>query len=419
MLGGNYAERAEKHSIVKEENNMMRILRWALLLMLPVAVFCMGERDALAFQPIVFGEEGAFLKIDYQGQLYGVVRDTGSGPDKTADTTDLFFRRNRLTFWGHGTDKYGFIVQLEYTGERRVNSLIVNDQPGKDFNVLDAYFMADFSNSFRVYAGKQKIQLTRENLEDCFEPLSLDRSLFIYTPFKHSRDTGLVVWGNIPELLMQYRLAVSKGKDNGDEPKSSLMYTGRVHVSLLDPEYAYGYKGTYLGAKKTLTLGAGVQYEPDAVFSDIVKKTGAKNYSAWTVDAFFEYPFKDAGAITLSGAYLQTKFDEAFKGSNPDPESIGIDGDKKGWYLKAGYLLPMKIGWGQVQPFVRYENWRFAQLNNVFDQKVKWFGTGLNYLINGQSLRITLEYAKTNFDKELNPQSKDFSTVTAMLQYRF
>lgn len=398
---------------------MTRLLRWALLLVLPVVVFFTGEMNALAFQPLVFGEEGAFLKIDYQGQLYGVVRDTGSGSDKESDTTDLFFRRNRLTFWGHGTDKYGFIVQLEYTGERRVDPLFVSDEPGKDFNVLDAYFMADFSNGFRFYAGKQKIQLTRENLEDCFEPLSLDRSLFIYTPFKHSRDTSLVFWGNIPELLMQYRLAVSKGKDKGDEPKSSLMYTARAHVSLLDPEYAYGYKGTYLGTKKTLTVGAGVQYEPDAVFSDTVSRTGKKNYTAWTVDAFLEYPFKDAGAVTLSGAYLQTKFDGAFKGSNPDPESLGIDGEKKGWYLKAGYLLPVKIGWGQVQPFVRYENWRFAQLNNVFDQKVSWFGGGLNYLINGQSLRVTVEYAKTNFDREPNPQSKDFSTVTAMLQYRF
>lgn len=398
---------------------MTRTLRWILLLLLPIAVCCIGEQVALGFEPIVFGEEGAFLKIDYQGQLYGVVRNTGSGPDRSSDTSDIFFRRNRLTFWGHGTDKYGFIVQLEYTGEQRVGPLLVSDQPGKDFSVLDAYFMADFSNYFRVYAGKQKIQLTRENLEDCFEPLSLDRSLFIYTAFKHSRDTGLVLWGNVPEALMQYRFAVSKGKDNGDEPKSSLMYTGRVHFSLLDPEYAYGYKGTYLGTKKVLTIGAGVQYEPDAVYSDVLNRTGSKNYTAWTVDAFLEYPFKDAGAVTLSGAYLKTDFGNAFKGSDPDPQSVGIDGDKKGWYVKAGYLLPMKIGWGQVQPFVRYENWNFASLNDVFGQKIKWFGGGLNYLIKGQSLRITVEYAKTNFDREVNVQSKDFSTVTAMLQYRF
>lgn len=419
MLANNAYRDTEQGPILKGEAMMKKIALWVLLVMLPAVVTCFLAQDALAFSPLVFGDEGAFLKIDYQGQLYGVLRDTGSGPDKTSDTSDLFFRRNRLTFWGHGTDKYGFIVQLEYTGERRVGPLAVSDTPGDDLSVLDAYFMADFSNSFRLYAGKQKIQLTRENLEDCFEPLSLDRSLFIYTPFKHSRDTGLVIWGNIPEALMQYRLAVSKGKDNGDEPESSFMYTGRIHFSVLDPEWAYGYKGTYLGTKKTLTFGAGYQYEPDAVYSDVSAKTGKKNYSAWTVDGFFEYPFKDAGAVTVSGAYLKTDFDSAFTGGNADPESLGVDGEKKGWYAKAGYLLPMKIGGGQLQPFVRYENWRFASLNNIFDQKIKWFGGGINYFINGQSLRVTLEYAKTNFDKEENNSSKDFSTLTAMLQYRF
>lgn len=398
-------------------------MKRAAIWFMPAALFTVllffSLTEAQAFEPILIGEEGAFLKIDFQGQLYGVIRDTGSGSDGTSDTNDLYFRRNRLTFWGHAKEKYGFIVQVEYTGERRVGSLYVSDEPGNDFYVLDAYFMADFSNSFRIYAGKQKIQLTRENNEDCFEPLSVDRSLFIYSPFKHSRDTGIVVWGNIPDAKMQYRLGISKGKDDSNEPKSSLMFTGRLHVSLLEPEYALGYKGTYLGTKKVLTLGAGVQYEPDAVYSDVAKKTGAKNYKAWTLDAFLEYPVENAGTFTLSSAYLATDFDDAYKGSDPDPESLGLDGDKRGWYVKAGFLFPSKIGPGQLQPFLRYEDWNFAKLDNVFDQKIKWIGGGINYLINGQNIRMTLEYSKTNFDKEADSISKDFNTVTAMLQYRF
>ncbi len=400
---------------------MKGIPKLILFLFVGAVLFCMGMPEARAFDPITFGEEGAFLKIDFQGQLYGVWRDTGSGPDKTANSTDLFFRRNRLSFWGHGNDIYGFILQIEYAGERDVESLVVNDDPGKDFSALDAYFMADYSNSFRIYAGKQKIQLTRENLEDCFEPLSLDRSLFIYTPFKHSRDTGVVVWGNIPEIQSQYRLEVSKGRDgnegnpaNGPAPKSSLMYTARFHVSLLEPEYAYGYKGTYLGEQKILTIGGGVQYEPDAVYSDIVAQTGAKNYSAWTADIFLNHPL-GGGAVTASAAYLKTSFNNAFEGSNPEPLALGIDGEKKGWYAKAGYLLPGK----KIQPFVRYEEWRFASLFDVLDQQLKWLGAGANYYVDGQSLRVTVEYARTNFDKQPNPDSQDFNTVTAMLQYRF
>ncbi len=394
---------------------MKAIPKLISFLLVGAFLFCVSATNAGAFEPIVFGEEGAFLKIDFQGQLYGVWRDTGSGPDKTSETTDIYFRRNRISFWGHGNDIYGFLVQIEYAGARIVEPLTVNGTPVTDFSALDAYFMADISNSFRIYAGKQKIQFTRENLEDCFEPLSIDRSLFIYTPFKHSRDTGVVFWGNIPDIKSQYRIEASNGNDDvANAPKSSLMYTGRFHVSLLEPEYAYGYKGTYLGEQKILTIGGGVQYEPSAVFSDITTKTGAKNYSAWTADVFFNYPL-GGGAVTASAAYLKTDFDEAYKGSNPDPQAIGIDGEKNGWYAKAGYLLPGK----KVQPFARYEEWNFASLFDVFDQKIKWTGVGVNYYIDGQSLRITVEYARTNFEKEANLQSKDFNTVTSMLQYRF
>ncbi len=375
--------------------------------------------NAHAFEPITFGQEGAFLKFDYQGQLYLQWRDTGSGPDGTKDTSDIYFRRNRLTFWAHGPGNYGGIVQLEYVGARNIDDLTVSDQPETSFSVLDAYFMYEPANEFRIYAGKQKIQFTRENLEDCFVPLTLDRSLFIYT-LDHSRDTGVVFWGNVPDVKGQYRFEISKGNDGGaNTPKSTFMFTGRAAVSLLTPEYAYGYKGTYLGKEKVLTIGAGAQYQPDAVFSDITAKTGAKNYKAWTADIFFEYPFPKAGAVTLSTAYLQEEFGGAYKGANPDPVAVGIDGEKHGWYAKAAYLLPGKVGPGLVQPFVRYEDWNFAEINGVYAQKIKWTGAGVNYLIHGESLRVTLQYSRTDFQKELNPDSRSFNTLTAMLQYRF
>lgn len=392
---------------------------WLMLFVLITVSLVFAAGNAYAFPPIVMGNEGAFLKIDYQGQLYGVWRNTGSGSSAQGDSTDLFFRRNRLTFWAHAAGNYGAIVQIEYVGDRNINDLTVSDAPGSEFHVLDAYFMADFSNEFRIYAGKQKIQFTRENLEDCFEPLTLDRSLFIYA-LDHSRDTGVVFWGNLPTIKSQYKVEISKGNSGNNSPQDNFMYTARFHVSLLDPEYAYGYKGTYLGKKKVLTLGVAGQFEPNAVYSDTVAKTGGKTYYAYTVDAFMEYPLANGtSAVTLSGAYLKESFNNAYQGNNPDPVSIGQDGAKNGWYVKAAYLLPNKIGPGQVQPFVRYEKWKYADLFNVFDQRLDWIGAGVNYLIDGQSLRVTLQYSRTNFDKETNPQSKSFDTVTAMLQYRF
>lgn len=122
----------------------------------------------------------------------------------------------------------------------------------------------------------------------------------------------------------------------------------------MEPEYSISYKGTYLGTKKILTIGAGYQYEPDAVYGNVAGKNLAKDYKAYAYDVFFEYP-TPANTFTVSGAYLKEDFDKAYQGADPDPRSIGLNGEKKGWYSKAGYMLPNKIGNANLQFFGRYE----------------------------------------------------------------
>jgi len=383
-------------------------------------LLCIGINPAQA-GPIIKISDESWLMINYEMQLYGQWRDVGSGPNKTEDTTDIFFRRNRLTLRGQVTDTYGFTFAIQHQGEKRIQDINVSDIPGKDFDVLDAYVNADFTDFFRIRVGLTKDPMVRESNEGCFFPLSVDRSLFVYTDLPRlNRDYGVVVWGNLVDAKVQYRLAAMKGNDSGNDPKSQLRYTARVHVTLLDPESSLVYRGTYLGEKKVLTFGAGYQFEADAVFGNLAAQTLSKDYSAWTLDGYFEYP-TSAGTFTLSAAYLREDFDKAFQGADPDPRSVGENGEKKGWYAKAGYLLPNKIGPGKVQFFGRYEQWRFAQLSGIFNQKVKWWALGANYLIKGQDLRVSLQYSKTDYGTQdpANPNTQNFNTVTAMLQFLF
>jgi len=114
---------------------------------------------------------------------------------------------------------------------------------------------------------------------------------------------------------------------------------------------------------------------------------------------------------------LKADFDGAYKGADPDPRSIGINGEKNGWYSKVGYLLPGKIGGSDLQIFGRYEKWQFAQLQGIYDQEIKWSALGANYYISGQNLRLTLEYSMNDYSKE-DATSKDFTTWSFMLQFR-
>ncbi len=209
--------------------------KWGLTALIFAMTFGFGIQSVQA-GPMIKISDQSWLLINYSSQLYGVWRDTGSGPDATDDSSDIFFRRNRLTFFGKATKTLKFNLQIEHKGTRMIQNLGVDSSPGGGLDILDAFLMAKYSNAFRLRLGLTKDPLTRENNEGCFDPLTLDRSLFIYTPFQVSRDTGLVVWGNLLKNRLQYRASIMEGRESADTPKSSLRYTGRVHVTLLNPE---------------------------------------------------------------------------------------------------------------------------------------------------------------------------------------
>jgi hypothetical protein len=363
-----------------------------------------------------------WLQINYEMQLYGQWRDNGSGPDATDSTSDIYFRRNRLSLRGMVNEKYGFYYAQEFQGDRYIGALNTFVTPINDFFVLDAFFMANITDTVNLRAGLTKDPLVREHNVGCFFPLSLDRSLFVYTSIPRvSRDFGAVFWGNFMDQRLQYKVAAMEGIDSTNQAGSTLRYTGRVHYSFWEPENLPLYFSTYLGAKKVLTVGAGYQFELDAAYGNQTLSTAKKDYQAWTVDLFAEYPTEDAGTFTFGAAYLDSDFDDAYLVGDPSPESVGIDGQKNGYYFKAGYLLPNKVGPGLVQFFGRYENWSFASLGSVEDQEIDWYAFGVNYYMKGQDLRLTLEYAVNDFERQDadDPLTDDFDTVTLMFQFRF
>jgi hypothetical protein len=394
--------------------------------MLAGALLCAGS--AFAGPQMTFGpDDKGMLQIDYKGQFQMTVRDQGSGDNNDDTTTNFNFRRNRLAFMGKYGDTFSLYVQTEFTEDQNVNTLGVADtNQGTEFQLLDAVMRFNFHDSFKVNVGKFKYNFSRENLEACEMPLTLDRSLFIRAPFTTTRDTGVALWGNLFNDIFQYRVDAMEGRkavSGNTAPASDFRYSVRGHLTLLDPENEYGYKGTYLGEKKVLTVGAAYQFEPDVAYGDTVARTDKKDYHGWTVDGYFEYPLAGLGTFTASAAYEEIDLDDAYKGINPDLATVGINGEKNGWYLKGGYLLPGL----PLQFFGRYEKWRFANLNNINDQQIDWYGFGANYYIRGQNLKLTGEFSHTDFDKEgtvtglqgANLRSKDFNTFIAQLQLIF
>lgn len=372
-----------------------------------------GAFDAAALEVARFGEAG-FLRVDYQLQARVGRRDQGPDPARAESTDDFYVRRNRLSLIGAANEVFGAVVQLEYNGGQQIgDTAILPSERAYELVLLDAFLTANVADYLRVRVGKTKHVLTREVQEGCFDPLSMDRSPFVSGPFsydtpeKSTRDLGLVLWGNVLDETLQYRLAVMQGNRFGDGRPDGIgfRYTGRVHLTLFDKESWIVYRGTYLGKKRVLTFGAGFEVQPKAVHS--VGTTGAEDYRAYTVDLFYEHP-TDVGTFTVSGAYLRTDFGRA--GVRGVADAVGVPGERNGYYAKAGYL------WRQFQVYGRAERWSFASLNGVLGQELTWLVAGLNYFVKGEHLRFTLEYSHHDFD--LGPTS-GFHTVLLQGQAQF
>jgi len=366
--------------------------------------------SAQAGPTIPFNNE-SYLTFTYSVQAWGQNRGYTSATD-SGSTSDFFLRRNRLTFNGQVNDYVGFYSQLEAGNDGKGGDV------DKSVYFRDAYVTLDYTDPVRFIVGRFKNTFSRENLEDCFGPLTLDRAEWLaYTPWGGTRDTGAAVWGNLADGKFQYRLMVANGREGDNVPKKNPRFTARAHWSFFDPEAGYGYSGTYLGTKKVLTVGIAQDYQKDVAYGDFLSKSNPQAYKASTVDFFYEQPFS-SGTYTLSGAVMRYKTGNAINAASVDP-LLPQNSELSGGYLKGGYMLPGKIGMGRLQFFARHEKSDYHLTSGYSDRK--WNSVGANYYIDGQNLKITGEFAKVGFDKQNpnDPSQRDYNQATIGLQFQF
>ena len=64
------------------------------------------------------------------------------------------------------------------------------------------------------------------------------------------------------------------------------------------------------------------------------------------------------------------------------------------WYAQTGFLLPMEMGPGKLQPYARFET---IEVDGAKD--TNFWGGGLNYYIRGHNAKISLDVTHVNQDK--------------------
>jgi hypothetical protein len=245
---------------------------------------------------VKFEGNGATLKLGFLIQPQYEF-DTGTATTTTRNSV-FFLRRTRLLAGMTVGSTFELFFDTEAFNLGRVNGV------GSSMvsNVQDAQITWKPMDEFKLDVGYFLVPLAHNSLQSAATLLGLDYFAFAFQQNAGmlnyvSRDVGVQARGLIANHL-EYRLALLTGRRAdpvmGADPQSrtSPRIAARVQYNVLDPETGMFYGGTYAGAKKVLSFGAGIDHQSD--------------YNAFAVDGFLDLPL---GANVLTAQADLIRYD--------------------------------------------------------------------------------------------------------------
>jgi hypothetical protein len=258
-------------------------------------------------------------------------------------------------------------------------------------SILDLIARFDIVDPFHIWAGRMLVPSDRANFSGTwFEAPWYYPGTFSLSAGGHGfvgphegaygRNDGVTVWGQAAGGLFKYYVGAFE-LDSGNKP----LWTGRLNLSLLNPEPGYYHSSTYYG-KDILAIAIGGQVQKNgsaftpspttAMPSPVATKFD--DYALFNADILFEKNLKGSGVLDLEGAFYKYVGDfEPFKYS---------------YLLLASYLIPGKVGPGQIQPLVRWQSAK-AVATDKMDNSIE---VQLGYPIAMYDARLALGFQHTD-----------------------
>jgi hypothetical protein len=262
-------------------------------------------------------------------------------------------------------------IKFEFNTER------FDDGIDDDIRVLDAVAKFSGSDIVNVWMGRFLPPSDRSNLSGPYFLNAWDFPFVQQYPADFAgRDDGIALWGQVNGGQFKYQVGAFEGLGDvagGPNQDDNLLYAGRVVVNFWDPEPGYYNSSTYYGAKNILALGAVIMTQSDALGTAIAPG----DFTGWNIDGLLERRIAGGGVVTVEAAYYDY-----------DRDNVVGSPDSDGYFLLGSYLFPQKLGIGQLQPMVRYQE---LDTDTVGDTE-RW-DIGLNYIIDGHNARISILYA--------------------------
>jgi hypothetical protein len=318
-----------------------------------------------------------------------------AAPNGTSNSNDFKVDNARLFFSGH----YGKVIKGTFNTDYKTDGSLI---------VMDAYAAFEFNDYFNIWMGRFLPPQDRANGYGPFYALPYTYPLTVsnYPQIENGRDNGIALWGKPLGGHLVWAVGAFEGhnKDivgsSGDSDK--LAYSGRIVWHIWDPEPtpAYLAGGWFGGSKNLLSIGLGGYTQQDGVGSN----TAPGRLRIWNADMLFEKKF---GGVVPTVELAYYKYDlgavdcgSSEPGAPATPVCLAATNrqvmeDGTAWLIGGALLFDQRVGWGQFQPFFRYQKFD----RSVSDTDRKETDIGVNYLIKGPNAKISAQYTKFNDDK--------------------
>ena len=286
------------------------------------------------------------------------------------------------------------------------------DIAGQGFQAIDANVQIAITPGLTIWAGRFLSPSDRANMAGPYYSLgggywSGIASRYGFNGGYIGRDDGVAIVGSAFDGKLSYAVGAFEGNTAfkiAPAPASSvtsnrtgsdgLMYAGRLQLDFWDAEPGYYGTGNYLGAKDILAIGIAGRAQKNGAYSST--RTG--DYQSYSIDFLLEKKGVGPGALSLEAAAYDYDTGDVFLGEQGGAYSAGL-----------GYIFNQKVGWGQFQPFVRYQ--KFSPDNNV---DTRQYDLGVNYIIDGYNAQVGAVYS----NKKVTGAS-DVDTASVAMQFQF
>ncbi len=384
------------------------------------------SRDAAPY--VGFAPPAAPLRIESPsasiqfGLLAQPQLEVAGAPDAEKTAKNLFLHRIRFIAGGTLFNSLDYFFDVDYPDLFKLDTANATGGTGKNapgLNVQDAFVTAKpAGNLIKIDAGYMLPPLSHNAVQGAGTLYGVDYFVNSHRrnvisnadPFASSgqspqgRDAGLQVRGLLLDDHIEYRAGIFQGLRVGPVPQTMtteaqigalnfFRVAARLQINLLDAETGYFYQGTYLGAKKILSVGG--FYD----FQDTYKSFGA--------DAFLDLP---AGPGIVTAQFNFMGWDGGTPQGGMASTSLQALPKATAMMFEAGYLIrPIMLS-----PTVRVERLTESDPQPTSPSEDR-FGGGLSFWPYGHNSNIKAFFAKVHRD----PAPHDFNQINVQWQVYF